>query len=487
MRSAYRHLPGVRYGADGWPANNERCGMSVVQEHQAFRDGFGGTVILPDDGGYDEARTVWNAEIDRRPAVIARPTSASQVSAAVKFARSSGLEISVRGGSHNYAGRAVCDDGLMIDLSRMNGVEVDAQTRRARAGGGATWADFDAATQVHGLACTGGVISHTGVGGLTLGGGMGWLTRKAGLSCDNLAAVEIVTADGSVLNSSESENPDLFWAVRGGGGNFGIVTTFEYALHEVGPTAHLAMLFWPAEEGVAALRVARETIAGLPEGMGTMIAGLSAPPAPFVPEEHQGKVGIALMVAGWQTAEQHLDAVSAAREALPPLFELITPIPYAELQQMLDDSAPFGMFNYEKALYLDELSEGAIEVIAEWVPKKESPLSLVPIFVLDGAFASRADEDTAFGGSRASRFAVNINATCPTPEVLERDRVWVRSFWDALRPHANDSGSYVNFITEDDQERIREAYGTKYDRLASLKARYDPDNIFHLNANIKPR
>jgi FAD/FMN-containing dehydrogenase len=455
-------------------------------EVAAFRGSFGGEVLTPGDAGYDEARSVWNGEIDRRPAVIARCTTADHVVAAIAFARARNAELSVRGGGHNYAGRAVCDDGVMIDLSHMNTVTVDPAAKRAFAGGGATWADFDAATQAHGLAATGGVISHTGVAGLTLGGGMGWLTRKAGLSCDNLVGVEIVTADGRVLHGSDGENADLFWAVRGGGGNFGVVTTFEFALHEVGPLANLALLFWPAEQAAAALRLARDTIPRLPDGMGALVAAMSAPPAPFVPEQYQLMNGVALMIAGWNSPEEHLEAIAGARAAMPPLFELITPIPYTELQKMLDESAPWGILAYEKALYLDEMSDAATEVIAEWLPKKASPMSLVPIFPLGGAYARVDDDATAFGGSRATGWVVNMNATGPTAELLEADRAWVRAFWDALRPLANGSGSYVNFIADNDDERVRDSYGEKYKRLAGIKTRYDPDNVFHLNANIKP-
>jgi len=463
--------------------------MTIVSDSglDAFRGTFAGQVIAPGDEGYDEARSVWNGEIDRHPAVIARCTDAGQVAAAIRFARDEGLEISVRGGGHNYAGRAVTEGGVMIDLSQMNAVTVDPNAKKARAGGGATWADFDAATQAHGLASTGGVISHTGVGGLTLGGGMGWLTRKAGLSCDNLVGVEIVTADGQVLHASETQNTDLFWAVRGGGGNFGVVTTFEFALHEVGPLVNLALLFWPAAQAAAALRIIRDTIAKLPDGMGALVAAaLSAPPAPFVPEEHHFVNGVAFMVGGWGTPEEHADAIAGARDALPPLFELITPIPYTELQKMLDESAPWGILAYEKALYLDEMSDEAIDVIADWVPRKASPMSLLPIFPLDGAYARVDDDATAFGGSRATRWVINMDATGPTQELVDADRAWVRGLWDALRPFANSSGSYVNFLVEQDEERIRASYGDKYARLQRIKAQYDPDNVFHLNANIKP-
>ena len=454
---------------------------------QEFRPGFDGEVLLPHDAGYDEARSVWNGDIDRRPALIARCGAPAQVAQAIALARHEGLELSVRGGGHNFGGSAVCDDGVMIDLSPMNDVTVDAAARRARCGGGATWADLDGATQAHGLGVTGGFISHTGVGGLTLGGGMGWLTRMAGLSCDNLVSAEVVLADGRVVRASAEENEDLFWAIRGGGGNFGVVTEFEFALHEVGPLAQLGLFFWPAEQGVEALRHSRSVVAGLPAGVGALIAGLSAPPAPFVPEQHHFAPGFALLVASWGSPEAHAELVAPVRDVLPPLFELVTPIPYTELQKMFDEGNAWGMHAYEKALYLDELSDEVIDIFAEQLPRKASPLSFVPVFPLDGAYQQVGDDDTAFGGSRSARFVFNIAALCPVPDLLPADRAWVRSFWEALRPHASGSGSYVNFMTDVEEDRVRAAYGpAKYERLARIKGDYDPDNVFHNNANIKP-
>ena len=454
---------------------------------EEFRAGFDGEVLLPGDGGYDDARRVWNGDIDRRPALIARCGAPAHVAQAIALARLEGLELSVRGGGHNFGGSAVCDDGLMIDLSPMADVTVDVAARRARCGGGATWAGLDGATQAHGLAVTGGFISHTGVGGLTLGGGMGWLTRLAGLSCDNLISAEIVLADGSVVRASAGEHEDLFWAIRGGGGNFGVVTEFEFALHEVGPLAQLGLFFWPADQGVEALRFSRDFVAGLPDGVGALIAGLSAPPAPFVPPEHQLAPGFALLVASWGSPEAHAELVAPVREALPPLFELVTPIPYAELQKMFDEGNAWGMHAYEKALYLDDLSDPVIEIFAEHLPRKASPLSFVPVFPLDGAYQEVGDDDTAFGGSRSARFVFNIAAVCPVAELLPADRAWVRSFWEALRPHASGAGSYVNFMTDVEEDRVRAAYGpAKYERLARIKADYDPDNVFHNNVNIKP-
>jgi FAD/FMN-containing dehydrogenase len=446
-----------------------------------------GEVILPADQGYDAARSVWNGAIDRRPAVIARCATAADVAQAIGFARGRGLEISVRGGGHNYAGHAVCDGGLMIDLSRMRQVQVLPAERRAVCGGGATWADVDAATQAHGLATVGGFVSHTGIGGLTLGGGLGWLSRKAGLSVDNLLAAEVVTADGEIVRASAGENADLFWALRGGGGNFGVVTSFEYRLHEVGPLVHLGLFFWGVDRGREALRFARDLLATLPADMGLSIIGMSAPPAPFVPEQHRFCPGFALLLVGFGSAEEHGQAAARVRVGMPPLFELVTPIPYTGLQRMFDESASWGLHAYQKALSLDELTDGAVDVFVEHVARKRSPHSLVPVFVLDGAYAAVEDAQTAFGGSRRARFVVNIEGACPTHEGYEAERAWVREFWEALRPHASNAGSYVNFMNEHEEGRVRAAYGpAKYDRLTRIKAAYDPGNLFHHNANIKP-
>ena len=454
----------------------------------SLRKGFTGDLLVAGDAGYDDARALWNGDHDRRPALIARATRADDVAAALAFAREQTLEIAVRGGGHSYAGHGVLDDGLMIDLSPMNSVTVDAGAQRARCGGGTTWAQLDAATQEHGLAVPGGVISHTGVAGLTLGGGIGWLSRKHGLSCDNLVGAKVVTADGSLVHASAAENADLYWALRGGGGNFGVVTEFEFQLHAVGPMVNAGLFFWGAESGADAIAHMREIIAGLPAGAGAQVIGLNAPPLPFIPEEHHFKPGYMLAIVGWDSPEEHAAMIAPARENLAPLFEFITPIPYTMLQQMIDDSAPWGILGYEKACYLDELTDGAIAVIAEQLPKKSSPMSILPIFPMGGAYHDPSDDDTAFGGSRASKWLVNIAATAPDRDLLDADRAWVRAFWEALQPHASGSGSYVNFIADaGDETRVRASYGAaKYDRLARIKAQYDPDNVFHRNANIKP-
>jgi FAD/FMN-containing dehydrogenase len=460
---------------------------TIDREIETFCSSFPGETLTSHDPGYDQAREVWNGEIDHRPRVIVRCSDSAEVAAAIGLARDTGLEISVRGGGHNFGGVAVCVDGLMIDLSQIRYVSVDPVARTAHCGGGGTWADVDSATQEHGLAVPGGTISHTGIGGLTLGGGFGWLTNQFGLSCDNLLSAEIVTADGSILRASEEENSDLFWALRGGGGNFGVVTDFEFRLHPVGPMIQLGLFFWGSDHGTEALQIAREITENLPRTMGAMIAGRNAPPAPFVPDEYHFTPGYALIVAGFGELTEHAALVKAVRSAQPPLFDLVTPMPYVELQRMLDDAAPWGILGYEKALYLDTLSDDVIAVVTDQLPRKSSPMSFVPIFPMGGAYQAVDDDATAFGGSRDTGVIFNMTALAPEADQLARDRDWVRGFWTALAPLARASSGYVNFMNEYDDDRVRAAYGdAKYQRLARIKAQYDPENLFHLNPNIKP-
>ncbi|WP_280245747.1 FAD-binding oxidoreductase [Nocardia abscessus] len=462
--------------------------QTVNSDLEVLRSTMDGPVYGPADIGYDRARAIWNADIDRHPAVIAQCLSPRDVAAALAFARDRGLEISVRGGAHSYSGTAVGEGGLMINLSALKGVAVNPEAERARVGGGATMADMDAATQAHGLAVTGGVISDTGVGGLTLGGGMGWLTRMAGLAIDNLVSAQVVLADGQVVRASETENAELFWALRGGGGNFGVVTEFEYRLHHVGPEVNLGLFFWDMPDGTDALRLIREFIPTLPRRSGALIAlAMSAPPAPFVPQRYHGRAGHALIVAGFGTAQEHAAAVAPIRDALPPLFEFLSPIPYAGLQRMLDEAAPWGIHGYEKALDLDDFSNDVIAVLTENAAEKIAPLSFMPIFPLNGTFSTVGEDDTAFGGARTPHYGCNITAIAPDAETLALDREWVRRTWEALRPMASNHGGYVNFMADADPGRVREYNGSaKYAKLARIKSHYDPGNVFHRNANIAP-
>ncbi len=317
---------------------------------EALRATMAGTVLVPTDEGYADARRVWNAGIDRHPAMIARCRSTQDVVAAIACAREQGLEISVRGGAHNAGGTAVCDGGLMIDLSELRTVTVDPGARRVSVAGGALLADMDAATQAHGLAVPAGLIGHTGVGGLTLGGGMGWLTRRFGLSIDSLVSAEVVIADGRVLRAAEDEHPDLFWALRGGGGNFGVVTSFEFRLHEVDPMVQFALFFWPVDQGVQALRLAREVITDMSLGINAIVGALNAPPAPFVPYQYHFQPGYVLLLTGFGADDEHNRLVQWIRETLPPLFDMVAPMPYVELQKMQDQGHAWGFTATRRAL-----------------------------------------------------------------------------------------------------------------------------------------
>lgn len=457
----------------------------TIGELRAMMDG---SVVTPGDADFHDARRVWNAEIDRHPSVIARCASAEDVVAAIGYARGHQLEIAVRGGAHNTAGMSVCDGGLMLDLSPLSTVTVDPEARRARAGGGALLADLDAATQAHGLAVPAGLVSHTGVGGLTLGGGMGWLTRKFGLSIDNLTAAQVVTADGQVLRAAPDEHPDLFWGIRGGGGNFGVITAFEFRLHEVDPIVQFGMFFWSLDQGPEALRLAREIAAAMPPDVNALVGAVNAPPAPFVPQQHHFAPGYVLLLSGFGSARGHAQLVDQVRGSLPPLFDLVTPMPYVELQKLLDEANAWGRYSYEKGTYVSDLSDEVIDVVTGHVPQKGSPLSVLLFYRLDGAYNQVADDETAFSGGRSPRYGTFIIGMTPDTEQLDAERDWVRGTWDALRPHAIGSGDgYINGTTEIQGDRVRGSYGAaKDERLATIKASYDPDNLFHLNANIQP-
>lgn len=462
--------------------------MTHIMDHDLSTLGTRpGSIITPEDPRFEDARRVWNADIELRPALLVQCASPGEVSSALNWAQERGVEIAVRGGAHSMSGASSVEGGMVIDLSQMRQVSVDPLAKRARVGGGATLADLDAACQEHGLAVPAGMISHTGVGGLTLGGGMGWLTRQAGLTIDNLVSAEVVLADGRILRASATEHSDLYWALRGGGGNFGVVTEFEFQLHEVGPMVEFGLFFWGLEQGADLLRYARDLIATLPRELNVVIAALNAPPAPFVPEPHRLRPGYALLLTGFGPATQHADVTDQIRTALPPLFEMVSPMPYTAVQQLLDEANAWGHFNYEKATYLPDLSDDVVEVITGFVPRKTSPLSVMLIYRLDEAYTDVDEDDTAFGGGRTPRYSVFLVAVAPDKSLLAADRAWVRSFWDALQPAAQGDGSYVNALTDYDDDRLRATYGhDKLARLRSIKTKYDPDNLFHRNVNIKP-
>ena len=454
---------------------------------EQLRAQMSGEVLVPGDDGYDEARRVWNGDIDRRPAVIARCSSAADVSAAIRYAVENGLELAVRGGAHSMSGMSAVDDGLVVDLSRLNAVTVDPEARRARSGGGALLGELIEATQEHGLALPVGAISHTGVAGLTLGGGMGWLTRKHGLTIDHLLSAQVVLADGRIVRASADEHPDLFWALRGGGGNFGVVTEFEFALHPVGPMVEFGMLFWGLDQGAEALGAARGVMGSLPDGVNVIFGALNAPPEPFVPEQHQLQPGYAAVVVGFHGEQEHREVLARFRQAVPPLWEFTTSMPYVALQQMFDESNAWGHHYYEKGLYLEDITDGVIDALVEHVPRKSSPLSVVLLYRLDGAYCDVDDDATAFSGGRTPRYAMFAIADAPVPELLEADRPWVRALYDALPEHFRGGDTYVNALGDEAEDRVRAAYGAgKYARLARIKREYDPENVFHRNANIRP-
>jgi FAD/FMN-containing dehydrogenase len=457
----------------------------TIDHTDELRAAMSGTVLVAGEPGYDEARRVFNADIDRHPAVVARCASASDVAAAVRHARAEGLEIAVRAGAHSMSGQSTVDDGIVIDLSGMREVTVDPRARQVRVQGGALLSDMNAATQVHGLAVPAGIIGHTGVAGLSLGGGMGWLTRSCGLSIDNLLGAEVVLADGRIVQASSAEHPDLFWALRGGGGNFGVVTEFRFRCHEVGPMIDFALFFWGLDQGAEAWRCMREVSATLPRELSPILGAINAPPAPFVPEVHQLQPGYAMMIAGFGSPEQHAVAVEQVRAQCPPLFDLVTPMPFAALSEMFDEANGWGQYYYEKSVYLAELTDDVMGVVTEQSPAKTSPLSIALLYRLDETYSEVSEEDTAFSGGRTPRWAAFLVANTQDATALPGERAWVRTFYEALRPLSMGDTAYVNAMSEDEPDRVRASYGpAKYTRLAAIKAEYDPDNAFHRNINI---
>ena len=450
--------------------------------------GFRGDLITADHHDYDDARAVWNGTVDRRPRLIARCSGTADVAAAVRFARDRDLEIAVRGGGHNVAGTAVCDDGIVIDLSAMRAVSVDPIDRRALVQGGALWGDVDHETQAHGLATTGGIVSHTGVGGLSLGGGIGWLMRKHGLTVDNLVDAEVVTANGDIVRASANDHPDLFWALRGGGGNFGVVSSFRFALHPVGPTVMAGPVFWSAEDTTDVLRFYRDFVTDAPDELGTVIRLGTIPPLPVVEEELHFRPAIAVASCYAGPIEEGERAVRALRQFGTPLVDLVGPTLYVDHQSGIDDTVPHGWHYYWKATNLTGLSDDVIAVVAEHAYAASSPRSYAAMFHMRGAVARVLHDATAYAG-RDVAHNMSIDGVWLPDESGEHaaaETAWARRFLEALQPHR--AGVYVNFLdSDDDTSRVREAYGDHtYRRLAEVKAKYDPENVFHNNKNIQP-
>jgi FAD/FMN-containing dehydrogenase len=449
-----------------------------------LQDGFRGELLRPQDSGYEGARKVWNGSITRFPALIARCAGVADVIAAVKFAKDNGLLVAVRGGGHSFPGLSVCDGGLVIDLSLMKGIRVDPEAQTVRAQAGVLLGELDRETQAFGLAVPSGIVTHTGLSGLALGGGINWLMRKYGLTIDQLLSVDLVTAEGELVKASETENPDLFWGVRGGGGNFGIVTEFAFRLNPVGPIVLAGPIFWLMEESPNVLRFYREWIAEAPDELMTIVIHRKAPPLPFVPRELHGKlvVGVVCCYAG--PVEDGEQVVKPLKEFGSPVLDLCVPKPFLAHQAMFDLSFQHGWWYYMRACDVAELTDDVIDITVEHSLRINSPLTAFPIWQLGGAVARVGEDETAFGG-RGAGHTFNITASTATEEGFDEEREWVRNFWSALEPYH--TSVYVNFLMEEGEERIRQAYGTKkYDTLKALKRRYDPDNLFRLNQNIRP-
>jgi FAD/FMN-containing dehydrogenase len=450
---------------------------------QDLRAAARGRVIGPEDPDYDEARTVYNAMIDRRPAAIVRAESVDDVVAAVNHARENNVSVAVRGGGHSVPGFGTVDDGIVVDLSGMRAVTVDAGARTASAEGGATWADFNDATHAHGLATTGGIVSTTGVAGLTLGGGIGYLTRGAGLTCDNLISAEVVTADGKVVTTDEHEREDLLWALRGGGGNFGVVTSFGFRLHPVAEV-YGGPMFFELEDAPALFRFFREYMLDAPEELGMFPAFQIAPPLPFIPEERHGDTLFA-MVACWAgPVDQGESALKPVHDAAPVVAEHVGAMPYPALNSAFDGLYPAGMQHYWKTSFATELTDAAIEVHMEHGPKVPVVHSTMHFYAINGAAHRVAPDATAFA-HRDAAFATNIVGAWPDPAQNDDNIAWVRGYFEALAPYSTEGG-YVNFMSADDQDRIRASYGANYDRLVEVKRTYDPGNLFRVNQNIAP-
>jgi FAD/FMN-containing dehydrogenase len=447
--------------------------------------GFAGELIGPDQPNYDDARKVWNGLIDRRPWIIARCTKAADVAAAVRFARERQLTVAVRGGGHNVAGTAVCDGGLVIDLSPMKRISIDPLTRTAQADAGLLWGEFDRECQRYALATTAGIVTHTGIGGLTVGGGIGHLMRQYGLTCDNVRSMEIVTANGDVVWTSPSTEPDLFWAVRGGGSNFGIVTTFEYSLHTIGPKVLAGVVMHRADRAAEVLRTYRSFVAEAPREFGSVVSLRTAPTLPWVPDELRGKPVVALAVCYTGPIADAKRLLEPIRRFGPPAADLIRLQPYLDHQALFDSTVPHGWHYYWKSVSLPPLTDAAIETMTTMAWRKRSPRSYMILFHKGGAVRDLSDDAMAYSG-RDAEHELNINGAWTADAPQHEDSDWVRESFERIRPHST-GRVYVNFLGDEGRDRVRAAYGpAKYQRLLQLKRRYDPENFFRLNQNIDP-
>jgi FAD/FMN-containing dehydrogenase len=455
--------------------------LSGVDELQAA---FQGELVRPTDAAYDEHRKVWNGAIDRRPGLIARCSGVADVRTAVRFARERDLLVAVRGGGHSFPGLSVCDDGMLIDLGPMKGIRVDPEARTVRAQAGVLLGELDRETQEFGLAVPSGIVTHTGVAGLTLGGGIGWVMRKHGLTIDNLQSVDVITADGDLVKASEDENADLFWGVRGGGGNFGIVTDFEFRLTPVGPEVMAGPVFWAMEDAPEVLRFYRDWIADCPDELMTIVVQRRAPALPVVPPDLVGKHVIAIVACYAGPVEEGERVIRPLKEFGSPVLDACQPKPYLTHQKTFDASFPHGWHYYFRACDIAALDDEVIDIVVEHGKRIVSPITSVALWQMGGAVARVDEGATAFNGRQAG-FSFNINGNSTTADGFDAERQWARDYWSALQPFH--TSVYVNFLMEEGEGRVRQAYGAdKYDRLKTLKRAYDPTNFFRLNQNIPP-
>jgi FAD binding domain/Berberine and berberine like len=449
-----------------------------------FGSSLRGELVRPDDGAYEQHRRVWNGSISRFPGLIARCSGVADVIAAVRFARMHGLLVAVRSGGHSFPGYSVCDGGMVIDLSPMKGIRVDPESRTARVQAGVLLGELDRETQEFGLAVPAGIVSHTGVAGLTLGGGLGWLQRKYGLTIDNLLSVDVVTADGGFLTASETHNADLFWGVRGGGGNFGIVTEFEFRLHPVGSEVFGGRIFWPMEEAPNVLRFYRDWVADCPDELMTIIVQRRAPALPVIPRDMVGRLVIAVAACYAGPVEDGERVLAPLRSFGRPLLDSCQPTPYLVQQSLFDPGFPHGWWYYVQSCDVAELTDGVIDVIADHGQRIVSPITSVGLWQMGGAVARVGEDETAFNGRNAG-FTFNINGNSESADGFDAEREWARGYRSALAPFH--TGFYVNFLMDEGDDRVLQAYGpAKYGRLKALKRKHDPDNFFRLNQNIPP-
>ncbi len=447
--------------------------------------GFKGQVVRPGEPGYDEGRTVVNGMIDKRPALVVRPTGGADIIDAVNLAREHGLPVGIRCGGHSVAGNGVCDGGVQVDLSTLKGVHVDPAARRARANAGVLWGEYDRETQLFGLATPGGRVGTTGVGGFTTGGGYGWLSPKYGLACDNLLAADVVTADGRLVRASEDENPDLLWGLRGGGSNFGIVTSFEFRLHPVGPTVLAGMLIHMLDGAREVVRAWRDYVEAAPDELVTALAIVQAPPAPFVPPDLVGTPVLAVVVLYIGDPSEGEDLVGGLRRIGPPAMDLVEPVPYTAFQSMLDDFAPTGWQNYHRGVQLAAFPDAAIDAFLDTGPQTLSPMTQAIVFRHGGAVA-RVSPDFAAAGHRAAAYMAHPIAQWQDPAQTPTHLAWCNRFVDGFAPFAT-GGVYLNFEQDEGEEKVRAGYSAETcARLVELKDKYDPENLFRVNQNVKP-